>query len=488
MFNRSLEKWFLSSYYYQYKGKDHGFTNLMNKNKNFLILYIFFVVCFFVPSTAHAYLDPGTGNALIYVVLSLLGAIFYFIKGLFYKFLKRKHEPSSQQGEAIQNEGSDYSSIVIFSEGKNYWNTFKPVVEKLIEKEMLFSYYTMDIEDPCLTIDSSFMNNIYIGDGHVAFSKMGNLRAGVVLSTTPNIGTKGYPIPRSGKIRKLVHVFHAFDDLSTLHRGSLDYYDAALLMGEFQIPLIRKLEALRNLPEKELVPGGLPYMDELLKKAMVSKNEDLAGNCNEKKIFHAPEEVTVLLAPSWGEKGFLKVLGPDFIRQLAEKRFNLILRPHPYSLKVEKKLLDKIQEKLRAYNNLIWDFNPDGSDSLRAADIMISDTSGVRLDFAFVYQKPFITIPRVFSPGAMKEFEIADLGFSWTEENVSQIGYTLRGQELDNLDKIILMVLNERQGSDILEFRSKNVYNIGNSGEVIADYLIRTSRLLNLATDKVVTE
>ena len=54
-------------------------------NISFFIIYVFFVICFFVPSTAYAYLDPGTGNALIYVVLSLAGAALYFLKGYFYK-------------------------------------------------------------------------------------------------------------------------------------------------------------------------------------------------------------------------------------------------------------------------------------------------------------------------------------------------------------------------------------------------------------------
>ena len=456
--------------------KGHRFSNHMNMNKSFFILYVFFVVCFFIPSTAYAYLDPGTGNALIYVALSLLGACFYFIKGVFYKFVKRDHE-ASHEGATNLSSGISYPSIVIFSEGKAYWNTFKPIVKKLLEKEQPFAYYTMDIEDPCLTIANRCMENRYIGDGNVAFSKIGHLHADVVLSTTPNIGTKGYPIPRSKEIKKLVHVFHAFDDLATYYKGSLDNYDAVLLVGEFEIPLIRKLEALRNLPEKELVPAGLPYMDELLKKAELKNAVGTVAKKEGRHKFDNPEEITVLLAPSWGEKGFLKVLGTDFIEKLAEKNFNLILRPHPQSLKVEQKLLLKIEEKLKKYKNLVWDFNPDGTNSLQAADIMISDTSGVRLDFAFVYQKPFITIPSVFSSEAMKEFEIADLGFSWMEDNIKDIGYTLNDNEIDCLDEIILKVLNEKGDQEILEFRSKNVYNWGNSGEIIADYLIRSSSL-----------
>ena len=436
------------------------------------VLYIFLIICFYVPSIAYAYLDPGTGNALIYVALSLLGAVFYFVKGFFYKVIKRKEEQGGTLEDSKNSES--HHSIVIFNEGKAYWNTFKPIVEKLLEKNQPFTYYTMDIEDPCLTIANRLMDNRYIGDGNMAYSKIGHLSADIVLATTPNIGTKGYPIPRSKKIKKLVHVFHAFDDLATYYKGSLDYYDAVLLVGEFEIPLIRKLEELRNLPAKELVPAGLPYMDELLKKA--KQNSDVAVNKSEKPS-NNPEAVTVLLAPSWGEKGFLKTLGTDFIEQLAEKKFNLILRPHPQSLKVEAKLIRSIENKLKKYVNLKWDFNPDGTDSLKTADILISDTSAVRLDFALVYHKPFITIPSVFSQEAMQRFEIADLGFSWIEENIKAIGYTLQEGEIDRLDEVILNVLKEKSNTDILEFRDKHIYNLDNSGEVIAGYLIQNSSL-----------
>ena len=438
----------------------------------FFILYVFFVICFFVPSTAHAYLDPGTGNALIYVALSLLGAVFYFVKGFFYKVIKRKEEQNETHADS--KDADNHHSIVLFNEGKAYWNTFKPIVEKLLEKNQPFTYYTMDIEDPCLTIANRLMDNRYIGDGNMAYSKIGHLSADVVLATTPNIGTKGYPIPRSKKIKKLVHVFHAFDDLATYYKGSLDYYDAVLLVGEFEIPLIRKLEELRNLPAKELVPAGLPYMDELLKNAKL--NSEMSADIAD-RTSNNPEDITVLLAPSWGEKGFLKTLGTDFIEQLAEKKFNLILRPHPQSLKVEAKLIRSIENKLKKYVNLKWDFNPDGTDSLKTADILISDTSAVRLDFALVYHKPFITIPSVFSQEAMQRFEIADLGFSWIEENIKAIGYTLQEGEIDRLDEVILNVLKEKSNTDILEFRDKHIYNLDNSGEVIAGYLIQNSSL-----------
>lgn len=436
-------------------------------NKSFFIGYIFFVICFFIPSIAYAYLDPGTGNALLYVILSLTGAIFYYIKGFFYRAIKKKSNQSSVNESKTSK--SQYDSIVIFNEGKAYWPIFKPVVEKLIEKKQHFSYYTMDINDPCLLIDNQYMNNRFIGDGNVAYVKMGNLSANIVLSTTPNIGTEGYPIPRSKKIRKLVHISHGFNDFSFYHKGSLDYYDAVMLVGAFEIPIIRKLEVIRALPKKELYPAGLPYMDELIQKANHLKNHtDKCSFC------HNPNGLTVLLAPSWGRKGFLYSYGTDFIENLANKNFNLILRPHPQSLKVEKKLIKHIEDKFKKYNNIVWDFNPDGTESFQNADILISDTSGIRLDFALVYQKPFITIPISFSQETLQDFEISDIGYSWNEEAMKEIGYgyTLKESEIDEIDKIIINVLNKKDDKAILEFRNNNIYNLGKSGEIIADYLI----------------
>ena len=441
-------------------------------NISILITYIFFVICFFVPSTAYAYLDPGTGNALIYVLLSLLGAVIYFIKGFLYKITKGKSKEDSS------NVDINKKDIVIFSEGKMHWNTFKSIVEKLLEKQQHFCYYTMDIEDPCLMIANRLMDNRFIGDGTGAYAKIGNLSANLVLSTTPNIGTKGYPIPRSKKINKLIYVSHGFDDMAFLQRGSLDNYDVVLLMGDIEEPNIRKLEELRNLPKKELIPAGLPYMDELLKKAKFSIFTAEEEKEKASSVFNN-DSVTVLLAPSWGEKGFLKVYGAGFIEKLARKNFAIIIRPHPYSFKVEKKLVQVIQEKLKHFKNIKWDFNSDGSQSFCEADILISDYSAVRLDFAFVYQKPFITIPISFSEETLQDFEIADLGSSWIEEHIDEIGYTLKEGEIDSLDSIIIKVLSEKSRKSILEFRNQHVYNLGISGEVIADYLIESNFYYN---------
>lgn len=424
-------------------------------------LYVLFCICFFIPSTAYAYLDPGTGNALVYVVISLFGAVIYSLKGLFYKIIGKKEETQEKGKSGTANE------IVIFSEGKAYWNTFKPVVKALIDKKAYFSYYTMDVDDPCLTIDNPYITNRYIGNGSMAFSKIGNLKANVVLSTTPNIGTEGYPIPRSEKINKLVHVFHAFDDLTCYHRGSLDHYDAVMLVGAFEVPIIEKLESIRKTPKKELYPAGLPYLDELaLRKEQVEDTTEAGKRNNNRPV--------VLVAPSWGVKGCLTQYGDHFIELLAQAGFNIIIRPHPQSLKVEEPLLDAIQQNLKKFDNVTWDFEVDGTVSMKAADILISDTSSVRVDFLFIYQKPIITLEMPF--GDMKDFEFADLKESWKEKALATMGCTVGKEQIKDIVAIVEGELKEKTTDRIIAFRNENIYNWRNSGEVIADYLIQKGK------------
>ena len=427
------------------------------------LIYFILIIILCIPSTAFAYLDPGTGNILVYIVISLAGALIFSIKGLFYALIGKKGITSKS------DKNGNFDHIVLFNEGKNYWSTFKPIVDALIKLKQPFSYYTMDIEDPGLTIEyeNEYMNKRYIGTGNIAYAKMGKLDAYVVLSTTPNIGTDGFPLPRSPKIKHLSHVFHAVSDLCFYHKGSLDHYDSVMLVGEFEIPIIRKLESLRGLPEKHLYPAGLPYLDVLASK--VPKN--LATNGR-----------TILIAPSWGTKGCLKLYGHKFIQDLAQAGYNIIVRPHPQSWKVETEMLSKIRSVMSKYQNVIWDVDPDGTQSLAKSDIMISDTSSVRFDYIFLYKKPVITLESPMPDP--EDFEMADLKESILEKIISEVGVTLNHETIDNIVAVVRGILDKNSlAYDLDEFRDKTIYNFGYSGEVIAEYLVSKSHELQEAKE-----
>ena len=84
-----------------------------------------------------------------------------------------------------------------------------------------------------------------------------------MLSTTPSLDV--YQWKRSRDVSWYVHIPHAPNDITLYRMFGIDYYDAILLSGEYQVEQVRKLEKLRGLPEKELKLVGIPYMDEMKK-------------------------------------------------------------------------------------------------------------------------------------------------------------------------------------------------------------------------------
>ena len=60
----------------------------------------------------------------------------------------------------------------------------------------------------------------------------------------------------------------------------------------------KKLEELRNLPEKELKYVGISYLDKM--------NSRLCSLTECKRKNDSKKDRTILLAPSWGDNGILK--------------------------------------------------------------------------------------------------------------------------------------------------------------------------------------
>ncbi len=399
------------------------------------------------------YLDPGSGSALLGTVFAIFGAVLFSLKGIVYRLLGKDTSPGAK----------NVKTIAIFSEGKNYWGTFKGIIEELIRRQVPFAYYTYDLYDPALKILSPYMYaRLYNREIVSSFVKLSNIEAKVCLATTPNIGTHGYPLKRSKKIGKLVHVFHSADNVDTYTKGSLDHYDAVLMAGNYQASFIRELEAKRNLPTKELVPMGLPYLDDLietLKTLPPVKNH---------------KTPTILVAPSWGDKGCLKVYGVEFVVELAKAGYHVILRPHPQSYQAEADLVASWKKVTASYPNVEWDSRVRPIESLRIADILISDVSAVRFDYAYIFSRPVITlsVPLVKS----EQYEAADLSSIWVDEVAPRIGRVLTKSEISTLPAVVKEMLEHSKGLDLKSFRDEMITNYASSVPAIVDYLVAQAK------------
>jgi hypothetical protein len=396
-----------------------------------------------------AYLDPGSGSALVGTVIALAGAALFSAKSLFYRLLG-KGRPT---GAAF-----DADSIALVSEGRNYWSTFRPIVEELIRRKINFRYYTLDLLDPALEIETPCMQaRLFDSTSPAAYVKLTRIKAPVMLATTPNLGSEGYPVRRPPGVRNLVHVFHAFADVSAYHLGSLDHYDTVILVGPHQVAPLRQVEAARGLPAKELVALGLPYID------------DQARRLKDRSVPPRQPVPTVLVASSWGTKGCLQEYGTGFIRQLAAAGFQVIVRPHPQSLITEADLLARCERETAGLERIRWDRSTVGLDAMAESDILVSDTSSIRFDYAFLFGKPVVTldIPRE----RQTEYESIYMDHVWTEAAASRIGIVVGQADVPNLAARVRQVLAQEPGQSLVGYRGETISNFGRSAQAIVSFL-----------------
>jgi hypothetical protein len=421
----------------------------MNITKLVLITIIFFPVC------AYGYLDPGTGNALIAAIFGLFGSLLFFSKNIYYKI------KSKFTGEKIEIATPQ---LAFFSEGSKYWIYYKDIIEELIKRKQFFTYYTMDIDDPAFDLidfgnQDANLNSFhirYIGKGNKGYARISNLKESILVTTTPSIGVPGYPISKPKNCKNLVHFFHSWSGIAAYHKYSLDYFDTVILSCSKFEKDIRMLEKKRHLLTKELLVGGLPYIDDLIKRAA--------------KLNVKTDGKTVLIASTWDKRGILRTYGAEFIEKIAKAGYNVIVRPHPYSYVYELDFINKLQKNLSPYENVIFDKEVDNLLGMAKADIMISDVSSVRLDYYFIFGRPVISLDTDYKDHAC-EYEYSDLDAYWNVEISDKLGMYLKQEEVFQIVEKIAETL-DKKSNKVRFDRNEIIANVGNSAEVIAEQVV----------------
>lgn len=416
-----------------------------------------FSVCFLGIDQAPvklAYIDPGTGTLLLSMLIGAVSVLIYRFRN---SLLKMKY--SFHLNGVKEEEGFP---IAVFSDDKRYWTTFKPICDEFEKRGQKVIYLTQSKDDPAFDQEYSHVKCEYIGRGQSAFAKLNFLKADIVLSTTPSLDV--YQWKRSKDVKYYVHVLHAANDVTCYRMFGIDYYDAIILSGAFQIDQIRKLEKLRGLKEKELPVLGLPYLDEM------KKQKNFRERVHEKK--------TVLLAPSWGKNGILSKYGSRMIDALLSSGYHVVIRPHPQSFVSEAEMIDELMSRYPESDQLEWNRDNDNFDVLSRSDILISDFSGVIFDFSLVFDRPIIYALDSFDDSVYDAWWLKeDL---WTIKILPKLGIQLKDENIAD----IAVTIGECIDSDALkktrrEVREECWANCGESASLIADYLLQKQKELS---------
>jgi len=360
------------------------------------------------------YIDPGTGSALFSILIGAAATVYFLGRALIIKL-----KVFSSGGKAAVAASAEYP-FVIYNEGKQYWNVFKPVLDEFENRKTSLLYLTSAQDDPVFDSSYNFVKSEFIGEGNRAFARLNLLRAGVCLMTTPGLDV--YQLKRSKMVKHYSHILHAPSDATMYRLFGFDYFDSVLLTGDYQATDIRTLEKQRNIPEKKLVTVGCSYLD-----VYAEKIKDLPAEEN--------HPFTVLVSPSWGPSALLSRYGEKLLDPLASSGWRVIIRPHPQSKKSEAEMLERLQARYKDSKNIEWDFERENIYSLNKADIMISDFSGIIFDYMFLRDRPVLYVSQDFD---LRPYDADDLAHElWQFKTVKEAGIELREEHFPRITEII---------------------------------------------------
>ena len=359
-----------------------------------------------------------------------------------------------------------YRAIVFYSENEYDFIFFKSIVEKLTQEyDTKICYVTSSKTDPMLSSNNKNILPFYIGDGIARSNFFINLEASIIIMTMPDLETfhikrsKVYPV-------HYVYIFHSLNSTQRAYTNTaFDNFDTLFCTGNYQIIEIQERERKFNLNKKKLVRHGYGRLDTLINEA---RNTDMKKSASDNKV--------VLIAPSWGANGLIETKGEEIVSILLDSGFDVILRPHPMTIKKSNNIIQKIEKKFKDKLNFKLETDIRNMESFFLCDCMISDLSGAAIEYSFTFEKPILYIVTPEKIVQEKQIDLVSL-----EEKIRpQIGEVITLSQLSLLpSKINQFLLSQNKFKEkIKKIREETVFNIGNSADQGAKYLLELKKSL----------
>ena len=349
----------------------------------------------------------------------------------------------------------DERSIVFYSEDISSFVHFEEIIYELTEKMgYQICYVTSAKDDPMLTNPNKKIKTFYIGLGATRTKFFMELKADILVMTMPNLET--YFIKRS-KVYPVhyVYIFHSIVSTHTIYRkGAFDHYDSIFCTGPHHIEEITATESVYSLKHKNLVEHGYGLLDKLQKNKPL-KNQKNYTNDKKKKI---------IIAPSWGKKGLLETIGKELVKILLDAGYYVTVRPHPMTIRKWPKKIKAIENEFYNEPNFEMETDVSSFESIYSAYGLISDWSGIAIEYAFVCEMPvfYIDVSQKINNSSYNKIPCNPL-----ESSIRNlIGKIISPNDLSSLPKVIESTYEENNNfkTIIQEVRNKTIFNLGQSG------------------------
>lgn len=354
--------------------------------------------------------------------------------------------------------------LVFYSENNGFYKYYKGIIEYILEHtNITIHYVTSDPEDAIFkkAETNDRIKAYYIGEKRL-ITLMMKLEADVCVMTMPDL--ENYHIKRSyvDKHIEYVYVPHGMDSLNmTMRKGSMDHFDSVLCTGKHQKEEIEKTEAAYALPKKKLVEWGYSLLDDMRESySRMDKSEKAVKS--------------VLIAPSWQKDNIVDSCLEEILDSLKGKGYKVVVRPHPQHVRHMPEKMEGLKEKYKDNSDIEIQTDFSSNSTVFEADMMITDWSGIAYEYAYTTCKPvlFIDTPMKIMNPEYTKIDTEPINI-WMREKIGKV------LALDSVSEAADAVAEMLKNSDdysrqIDEFVHEYVYNLGNSSEVGAKYIIKT--------------
>ena len=345
----------------------------------------------------------------------------------------------------INSVNNTRPKFIFYSEGKSYLKYGYLLIKYLSTKYPGQVYYvSSEIDDKIENLD---VINLYIGQGFLLQYFFKSIKTDNLFMTVTDLDNN--ILKKNNFVKNYIYFFHGAVSTTRVYtQSAFDNYNTILCNGEYQISEIRLREKLSNLKPKKLINNGYIYFDYLKDKIYLSNKSD-----------------EILVAPSWN-KNRLNFINEDFeeiITNLLNKGFKVRFRPHPETLKRAKALMKLYKEKFES-SNFIFDDNSENLESLNKAKFLITDNSGISIEYMMIFKKPVIFY-NDFDKIHNEEFKIYNNLEPLEDMIKKKFGYEFNKHEIKNISHIIEMASENFDKYEIDNFLEKNFYNYGKTIE-----------------------
>jgi len=368
----------------------------------------------------------------------------------------------------FDKKNEDARTLVFYSEKAIDYQYHQGLINAVLNNSNLnISYVTSDSDDPVLNGESDRIKAFYIKNSlKLFFSK---LDSKILVMTMPDLNQMY--IKKMNKNTNYIYTFHSIISTHMQYRlGAFDHYDTIFSVGPHHLKEIRETESLYNLKAKNLINFGYPRLEKIYNDHQVYLERNPKNKDSRK---------TILIAPTWGDNCILATCIKDIISHLKNSEYEVFIRPHPEFLKNNKKTVNKIGGMIKDINNIRLETNLLSDINIHEADLLITDWSGIALEYAFGTERPvlFIDTPKKINNPEYKKITAEPI----TVTLRNKVGESLPLERINEIKNITDNLIDNKENfkEEVIKNRKKYIFNWMNSSKIGADYILNYLKINN---------